>query len=347
MKKYFCLLCLCSTISGALFDSGKCLPPPESFENLFPRCKEIFGNVEFLYWNVEESALDYAIKQRSTGWAPSDQSGYANGKILGTAFDFNPGVRLLLGFYNAPKYWELFAQYTYFQTLGRNREAKPRQNGLYLVGTFPVPSNKPLLFAKSDVKLNYQIVDAMFSRVFDPNPHLRLRLLAGVSGAFLHQKWKVNYRDDDQNLTLFGNNWHYNAGGLRVGLSADWWWKWGLYFTGKATLAGYSGQYTNQSKINTNYQPSPQYDTSAPVQNLCLKDHRFAPHWQLLIGPSWHTIAECYHLELFMGYELNGWLNLQEVYRSTSGIASQSKTLFQNTSALLLQGLTIRATAGF
>ncbi len=350
MKWLSFLICSLITATGSaqLFDTVKCLPPLENDEHLFPRCKEIYGNLEFLYWTVDEGALDYAIKMKNRGWGPdTDSFQFANGKVRRATYDLHPGVRLLLGFYNAPKYWELFSQYTYYQTWGSDKVKKPEEKDLLLVGTFPQPTEFPLAFAKSHVKLNYQIVDVMFSRVFDPNPHLRMRLIAGISGAFIDQDWNTGYFDDNKNSTLIRNEWRYNAGGLKMGITADWWWKWSLYFTGKASIAGFSGRYTNRSTIKTDYQPSGDYDIDARVQDITNKDNRYAQQLQLLLGPAWYCIGKSYHAEIFIGYELNGWLNLQEVYRSSSGLPSSSKLLFQNTSALMLQGLTLRATAGF
>lgn len=349
---YYILPCLmAATASAQLFDSTNCLPPLENDERLFPRCKEIFGNLEFLYWTVEEGALDYAIKRKEQGWAPNTESfHFANGKVKKTTFDFHPGVRALIGFYNAPKFWEIFAQYTYFQDSGRDKARKPQENDLFLVGTFPQASDffgNFLSMAKSKVDLHYQLVDVMFSRVFDPNPHLRMRMLAGISGAFLNQMHQIDYFDNECVNTHIRNSWNYNAGGLRVGLAADWWWKWGLYFTGKASLAGFSGRYTNRARVDTDFQPSPAFDIEANVQDISYHDSRYAQHLQLLLGPAWHHIGCSYHFEIFIGYEMNGWLNLQEVYRSTSSFPSNSAQLMQTTSALMLQGLTIRATAGF
>lgn len=278
MKRFIpILLCSLSTLSGAIFDSENCLPPVDSDEVFFPRCKEWLGNVEFLFWKVNEGNLEYAVKEN---------------KVVRAKFDSNPGVRVMAGFYNAPKYWELFGQYTYFQTYGRNRSCE----------------------RNSHLKLNYQLGDVMFSRVFDPNPHLRMRLLSGISGAFIHQNWSVEK-----------SKWKYSAGGLRVGLTADWWWKWHLYFTGRVSLAGFAGKYTTASR------------------KLCYSDYRYAQHLQLLLGPSWHCLAKSYHTEFFIGYELNGWLNLAETYRTLP----RSHHLLHSSSAVALQGLTMRATVGF
>lgn len=334
-------------VNGAFFDSVKCLPLPESGEKLFPLCKEVYGNVELLYWTVEEGALDYSIsmKEPDFSFLPNH---YASGKVNRATFEWNPGVRVLIGFYNAPKYWELFGQYTYFQDYGHDKAHKPDEDDLYLNGTFPQISDQFagtfLTKAKSYIRINYQIADVLFARVFDPNPHLRMRLIAGVTGAFIDQKWQVGYRDNDDSFTAIKNEWRFNSGGLRLGISADWWWKWHLYFSGKASFAGYAGRYTNHSTIKSDFNG---LDPEEDIQNIRYKDFRYVQHMQLLLGPSWHCVGRSYHWEVFLGYELNGWFNLQEVYRSQANTVAGSKTLFQNTGAIALQGVTLRATLGF
>jgi hypothetical protein len=67
----------------------------------------------------------------------------------------------------------------------------------------------------------------------------------------------------------------------------------------------------------------------------------------LLIGPSWQKNFTCNRIEIFAGYEMNLWFNLQEIYRSTSGVPSAEKQTWQTTNALVLQGLTTRIVYDF
>lgn len=332
-----------------------CLPPLPCDENLFQRCKRIVADVEFLYWSVEEGALDYAIVMENRGWAPAaDPLNYANGKMQRASYDWDPGVRVSIGYYNAPKFWELFAEYTYYSGRGSDSASAPSGAGLFLNGTFPqlsdnIVDNIPLASAKSSIDLTYQLADIAVARIFDPNPHLRIRMYAGITSSFIDQDWDVTYTDTSNNETKIKNDWCYTAGGFRAGVATDWWWGCNFYISGKASLAGFLGKYENKAEQTTNYIPSSPsgFDINAKVRDLKYEDYRFAQQFQFVFGPSWQQLGKCVDVEVFAGYEFNGWFNLQEVYRSTNGLALAAKETWLNTGALALHGLTVRLSLGF
>src|SRR5690348_5929227 len=61
--------------------------------------KVLFANAEFLYWHVNESALDYALVIKGPAWGSPTQ-GMGHYRIID--FDWNPGFRLNFGYFNAP-----------------------------------------------------------------------------------------------------------------------------------------------------------------------------------------------------------------------------------------------------
>gem|GEM_PF-4211976 len=82
-------------------------------------------------------------------------------------------------------------------------------------------------------------------------------------------------------------------------------------------------------------------------QQNCVDAHTPAFQSQFYFGPSYQKNFPNQRLEIFVGYELVTWLNLQEIYHSTSGAPSDPKETWINTSALALQGLTARASIDF
>ena len=48
-------------------------------------------NGEFLYWTVNESGLDFAIRMKTPSWGPSDS--YAQGDMERAEFNWDPGYR--------------------------------------------------------------------------------------------------------------------------------------------------------------------------------------------------------------------------------------------------------------
>jgi hypothetical protein len=200
--------------------------------------------------------------------------------------------------------------------------------------------------AKSHLHLNYNLVDFYTDRVFNPNQHLRLRVIGGMIGGWMDQMWKILYFEQQGNETSITNRWNFGAGGLKVGTSVDWYWTGELYVTATAAFSALLGLYHNSSLITTTYEPAG-HDSSLPVANSRYSDIRSSFLSQFALGPSYQHNFSDSRLEVFVGYELSIWTNLQEVYRSSNSAASDAKQTWINSSALSLQGLTARVTYDF
>ncbi len=325
-----------------------CPPPPagECCEQQFfvERC-QTFVSTEFLYWTADEGALDYAIKMNRPAWGPSDA--FATGKYQTAAYEFRPGYRLSLAWYNEPKYWEITGQYTWLYDKGSDRTNKPSEPDLFVNSTWNTITADPLRKATSLIDLHYHLGDVYVARIFDPNPHLRLRLIGGLTLAHIEQSWKVRYSNFLDEHDRIKNKWRYFGGGLRLATTVDWFWFWQVYLTGKVSFATLLGTYKNQAIQRTNVALTPQDNPEINVRDITYDDHRFAFHTQFLVGPSFQLPCECWSMEIFAGYEFNIWMNLQEVYRSTQSGPSGAKETRLATGLFGLHGLTARLTIGF
>ena len=241
-------------------------------------------------------------------------------------------------------------QYTHLISRGKNRASPPAAAEEYLIGTWPQIVVNPLVHAESAIMFNYNIFDLMIDRLFNPNPHLRLRMLAGLAAAWIHQDWKVHYFDSTGQNSTLRNRWHYTAGGLKIGIMGDWFWGNNFYLTGLSTIGGFMGSYQNIAKQTASIY-------SFPLRNSIFNDVRPAFAAQFSIGPSWQKNLPHNRIEIFAGYELNALFNLQEVRRSSAlGIEPGLDTTFTTSTAnetwlnqgvIALQGLTTRLTVDF
>lgn len=327
--------------------TASCKPPPNApyDYDLFHKDVEVwFISGEFLYWTVNEGALDYAQKMNQPVWGPS--TSYASGKVQSASFDLDPGFRCAVGYFNAPKYWEVRAQYTHLISRGKNRAEPPTGSNEFLTGTWPQITSNALTHAHSKTFFNYNLFHLLIDRVFVTNPHLRLRLMAGLVAPWIEQDWKMQYFDESGNTTI-RNRWHFVGAGLTAGFSGDWYWGNHIYMTGKTSFAVYMGRYRNQAKQTTTFQPTGDDNPELPVRNSDLIDTRPAFQVQFVFGPSWQQNFGCNRVELFAGYELNTWTNLQEIRRSSGGSGLSAKETWMSTSMLALQGLTTRLTVDF
>lgn len=314
--------------------------------DLFKKDAQIYsGHVEFLYWSLTEGGLDYALKMRHDAWGPTPS--FAQGSFENATYGVDPGFRIGLHYFRAPHYWEVKWQYTRMTSRGENDVKKPEAATEFLTGTWPQISTSPLTRAKSNIHFNYNVIDMIIDRVFFPNPHLRLRVLGGGVVAWMNQDWNVHYFDSIANTTHIRNRWSYAGGGLKIGTLVDWYWTWDLYMTALASFGVLIGGYSNHAKQTTTFQPDPADNTAVPIRNTSYNDVRPTFTAQMLLGPSWQKNFSCNRVEVFAGFEMNTWLNLQEVYRSTSGDPSAAKETWINSSMLAFYGLTTRVTVDF
>lgn len=350
MKKGLLALTVFSTLSTLSLKAGvccgdPCCPPPcdpccdPCSEHLFVERCQLFITGEFLYWTTDVGAMDYAVKMDKTTTA---RETFAIGDYKVADYDWRPGYRVALAWYNYPKYWEVTGQYTWLFDKGSDstRVATPGETGLFLNPTVNTETTGLFRRARSLVDLHYHLGDLYVARVFDPNPHLRMRVYGGFTAAYIEQSWKKRYSDFLGNFDRLKDKWHYWAGGFRMGVTSDWFWGNCFYVTGRVSFATLIGSYKNESIQVQN--------GDLLVRDSTYKDHRFSFHTQFIIGPSWQMPCDCWSIEIFAGYEFNVWLNLHETIRTGRATPQNAqKETSHNRGVLGMQGLTARLTLGF
>ncbi|MDN3506165.1 MAG: Lpg1974 family pore-forming outer membrane protein [Simkaniaceae bacterium] len=321
------------TARELMCEQCECEPEPCCPEHLFVERSQWYVNAEFLYWTAESGAIDYAVRASET---PPNSAVFATGDYKTADYDWSPGFRVGLAYYRCPKYWEVNAEYTWFYTKGTDSTSSDFVRPTRLTNAFG-----PFTSADSTIYLHYHVGDVYADRVFDPNPHLRLRLIGGLTTAYIKQDWKINYTNAQNVSEKVTEEWRYFGGGIRMGMRADWFWGCQFYLTGKTTFATLIGTYKNE-EVQTN----PNTDTL--FGNAKYDDHRFAVHGQFLLGPSWQIPCDCWSFELLAAYEFNTWINLHERIRSFQATFNDDSTETYYARGLFgTHGLTLRLNLGF
>ncbi|MBN2480080.1 MAG: hypothetical protein JXA94_07625 [Parachlamydiales bacterium] len=307
--------------------------------DLFKKCeKAIFVDGEFLYWTAEASSLDYAVKNNKT---PPTGTTYANGEYQIAEYDWDPGLRVAIGYFNAPNFYHVLAQFTHVEIKNSEVAKKPDSAVQFLNSTFPQPDiSSNLTQATSKLTLRYDMFDLLFDRPFIPNPHLRLKLFGGASMGRLKNSWFTNYLfvSADNNVL---SKWKFLAGGFKLGLFLDWFLGKNFYLTGKMSASALIGRYTNTWQMKTSI-------TTSEIADVKYKDHRISYNTDFLLGPSYQISTSSNRIEIFIGYELNSFFNLHEVFRSTgSATANAQRVTTANGGTLSLHGLDLRLTVDF
>lgn len=320
--------------------------------NLFNKDQSVFFvNAEFLYWIVNEGAVDYAVKMNEPAWSSTFDT-YAVGNYQNAHFEWAPGFRVNFGHFNAPHFWDVVIQYAYVPARGRRHVHAPKKSGEYLNGTWAQPDvgmgtpPAPLEKASCHMNLKYNVLDLLFTRRFDPNEHLRIGISGGLTSAIIFQKMKIFYEDINDQHSHASNRWRFEGAGLRAGVKVDWFMGWNIYMTGQLSTGILSGWYKNTSYQKTSA-TIPGANTSRPFSDTHFHDNRLTYMAQFLLGPSWQKVFKNVRTELVFSYEMNIWTNLQEIRRSGFAPATDAKPTFINSSNISLQGLTLRLNVDF
>lgn len=340
-----CLAAFALPLSASFEQPEECDELPYDWDLFRKEDQVMSGHVDFLYWTVNESCLDYALKMQHSAWGPDPS--YAQGIAKKGTFDWDPGVRVSLSYYRSISKWSVIGSYTRLTTRGENHASKPETDTKFLTGTWPQIVPAPLAGATSHLHMNYNVADVLIAYHIYPNFHLRLRMIGGIPVVWIDQDWKVRYVDSSLNNTVIRNRWKYVGAGMKLGMWVDWYWGLNVYITGRFATSVYMGDYKNQSRQTTNFQPNPSDNTSIPIRDLHYQDARPAFSAQALFGPSWQKNCSKSRLELFVGYEYTLWANLNQIFHSTSGGPFAAKETWINSSMTGMQGLTARVSSDF
>lgn len=267
-------------------------------------------------------------------------------KILDLDWDWRPAFRVTVGYFNAPKYWEVMGQYTWFQDRASLAEHVDTTSdnylrvGCYLPNEFTLAA-QPVTDISASARLYYNDLSTLVTRNFYPNPHLRLRVVGGLTSVWTHQTTELTntfYSTPNQLICNFDAK--YWGVGFRMGTGADWYWGKDFYLTGKVFWSIVTGRWNTNTKISGSdgtlyYEPSD--DGYQACQNFTF-----------IFGPSYQKSYDKFRWELFLGYEFNNWLNMLNMYNYQAQTYSQSWSYPQQFNQdLTLTGVNLRLTLDF
>ncbi len=300
--------------------------------------KVVFLNTEFLYWTASCASNEYAFQYDRAITQAGKYHGL--GKYIFSKYGWDPGFRVAIGWFNAPNTYQVFGQFTWIKL--DNTKTSNRTEPFSLNATFP-QFVQQLGEAKSKIKVNYEIGDFLASRVWFPNLHCRLRLFGGFTGGRIQQKWDITYTDLQSQIEKVYNKWKFTAVGLRLGIDIDWFFTSYFYLTGKVSFAPFVGKYRYLGQIQD------QND----LQRAFFKydQYRGSYNVQAYIGPSYQRAFCKNRFEIFVGYELNNWFNVNEKIinvgvTDTNYLTGEVAPIIDR-SLFLLHGLTARLTFDF
>lgn len=274
---------------------------------------------EFLWWRAHIDSLDYVVSNNSPLGPTPDRSG----RFHEPNFEFDPGVRVSMGYDFGHQNWDIFLRWTYHYTSPTHSiSINPANAVLAPTRDFFAPSgDETITFSESasirwtdrinvlDFEMGY---DHFFSRRFSIRPNF------GVKAAWIDMDNSIRYGDATAldttggNLVLLGtvrirNKTDFWGVGPSIGIDGYLHIGWGVSLYTTASTAFLYGQYDTTLK---------QSSTLPTPSSITIRQDDFFRQramGQLIVGAEWATcFSEKYMLSLHVGWEGQYWWDQSE-----------------------------------
>jgi hypothetical protein len=252
----------------------------------------IFFDTEFLWWTAKEDGLYYAQQ----GYTDPDFSGH----LAKVHPHFRPGFRLGLGGNMEYDEWDVFTNWTWFESTARGS----KEGDLLTLWSHP-DGDSSASFASGKWHLLLNLVDFELGRSFWVGRHFSLRPFLCVRGAFIDQNLRIHYALADSSSHLKARS-DFSGGGVRAGSD--------LRFT---LLGGWSFYGLASASMLYGFYDCKFYQDVAGERIATTKDgfRQATSNAQLELGLRWDVYLhrDRYHLGLYAGWEENIWFGLNKM----------------------------------
>lgn len=309
---------------------------------------DVFITADFILWSPRVDGMAYAW----TGLG-NDVNSVARGSVKYPNWRWEPGFKVGLGLNLDHDGWDLYAEYTWLQSnrgdaVDYNETLAPLWDinaQLYPYVSNTGNTDNSIRTASSQWKLSYNVIDLSLGRNYFISQYLTLRPFVGFRGAWISQKWRVQYTLPDSALAVdavtarMDNNQDYWGFGMLTGMNTGW------HFTKEFSLYGnfdlallWSDFTTTRRDVDSsNIAPS-----ANPQVNVNTVDtfHTIKTVMGLEMGLRYETwfSDDDYHFLIQAGWSEILWSNFNQLFTlSETG----------NHGDFTLQGLTVKARFDF
>ena len=183
---------------------------------------DLFITADWLIWQAKENGLGYVIKNDSTS-----TTNLADADIKNPAFDWDFGFRVGLGWNTPHDGWDLYANWTWFDTHASDHTHAGSSKHLFPVYAHPFEvDNGVAQNSEAHWRLHLNMIDLELGREFFVSKWVTLRPFVGLRNAWVRQKFDCEYEQishsgslQEAEVEMVNNYWGL---GLRTGLNTQW-----------------------------------------------------------------------------------------------------------------------------
>ncbi len=337
-----------------------CPPTCMVTPNASPRVRDgidLFVTADFIYWNVREANLEYALSAVDQTAIGASFAGTLNpGNIYAPRNKWEPGFKVGLGYNFCHDGWDIYGEYTWLNTNISNSTpvfSSSGNPGLYdaywFINTPLNPDTQGfeggvaigmLSSASAKWHMNFDVVDLELGRSFYTSPRLTLRPHFGLKGTWQKQTMNVDFFD------LLGNNTSTHNGmknwgiGVRGGLDTAWHFTREFSLIGDFSLTGLWEKLKVKRKDNT-------FTLGAAIPNISYVNisNNYSTvepilEWMLGLRYEFWTCGDDFHFAFDAAWEVQNWFEQNQFIRMPGCVVT-------NSGNLTLQGLTAKVRFDF
>ncbi len=309
-------------------------PPAKNSPRNLPRQEGIYVSLDLLLWQMRMDGLDYAFTGYDDAFGVIPLEG-------GTSFVKNrwrPGFKVDVGTFLPKDSWRLCARYTYY----KNNEASnvtsevlhPTWNIANSFADYDIVANQ-VQSAGAQLRFDYNTIDFSLARAAYLSDFLRMEPYLGLKAAWLNQDYTVNYAHQfsqlfAEQLTMTNNQDVYGIG-VRSGTSFTWAFDQMLSLYGNGAYSILWSRYNVHRKDISTLLP---LGLSEELVNIDTEAGYFTNlscfEYELGVKFEWWLYKNIYHFEILGLWEMQYWLNQNQLIRlnSTGPLGDLSLTGF-------------------
>lgn len=284
----------------------------------------LFITADFLWWKLYEGGTEYALKNKN---APFNANSI-RGPIKHLNFEWEPGFKVGLGYLFGRDGWDIYLDYTRFETHAHSSASSE------IEGLFPLMGLETSGFAKAKAHwhVEFNDIDLTLGRSYFVSKYLALHPQFGLTAAWIQQHRHAHYSNlPSSALKLNGKNNFWGIG-PRIGADAQFYL--GRNFSVYADAAGallWGDFHVKEKEKNT--------VAGTEIYELRYNLHRMVAAIDFGMGLSFETNFnnDACHFMIKTGYEGQYWWRQNQL-----PIFNSSAVDFTRESEdLSLQGLTV------
>lgn len=343
-----------------------CPPSCEITPKAGPCVKEgigVYVTADFTYWSAQEDNLEFAMTSPPASLPAVSSLTSRKSRVYQIDSHWRPGFKVGLGKDLCFDGWDVYAEYTWFNSTTTRKTSTSLSDQLQLNDSYwiinnpqldlqiPVNIISPLAvftlpgsFAKAKWHLAFNVVDLEFGRNFYISRRVMFRPYLGLKGTWQTQKMNVSFQGvsttlaSDTLISTFNRMRNWGVG-ILTGMNGAWHVTRNFSVIGNLAFSALWEQFKVRRLDNQVFFES---GFEASVLNVSHKFHRVRPVIEWMLGLRWEDWFNCdtYHYAFDAGWEIQNWFSQNQFIRVPGSASSPNGDL-------MLQGLTIRGRIDF